>query len=258
MPYTPIITHDIDFVTKFKSLRNVLSAWRRGENSLSDGWQQWRKSREDRYTDPYWSMLDMMEVNQSFGIETHFYFKTAITNPKYDWNDYKVSDPDIKVVILELKNQGATIGLHPSYETYLDGDQIKREKDLLEEAAEMEIIHSRQHFLRYKMPETFRLLAQAGIKYDSSIKVGGADCESENGKPYEMTYEGENLGITQLPFLMMETHELAYPDAMLGSLERDVATIRRENGTAMVIWHNNSWERDEQRIIYNKMLRIIS
>lgn len=257
MSYRAIVTHDIDFVTKFKSLRNVASAWYRRENTLWQGWKQLQRSKQDRALDPYWSMLDMLKVNNSKGLETHFYFKVAVTNPKYDWNDYRISDPDIVELIRELRVQGAKIGLHPSYETYLDGDQIRREKDLLEKAVDVDVIHSRQHFLRYELPTTFKLLSDAGIKYDSSIRYNSKDCASEFGKTYEMTYKGDDLGISQMPFTLMETHRLADPLSLLADLEKAAKEIKANKGQVVLLWHNNNFETSHQVDLYNKCCDLI-
>ena len=256
--YKPIMSHDIDFITKYKSPRNLIGAIRRSPFLFSSIISEYRQSRKDKSKDPYWTLEEMLDINNSYGIETHFYFKTAITNPEFDWNTYKVSDPEIKELILNLKSKGAIIGLHPSYESYLDSDQIKREKELLEEAAEVEIIFSRQHFLRYNDPLTFQYLAEAGIKLDSSIgytdKVG---IKGSSSMPYIIYEKGKNILLEQ-PFLMMETHLLSDPDKLLIDLKKELIKIKKEEGVAMVIWHNNNYETKIQRGIYNEVLQLIN
>jgi len=251
------MTHDIDYVTKFKSWRNVFSAVKRGENSFFEAARLYKESKENRSTDPYWTMLEMLNLNNDAGVETQFYFMADRTNTRFDRNDYKVSDIDIKELITELKINGASIGLHPSYETYLDGDQIKREKALLEEVAGQEIVLSRQHYLRYQDPETFKLLAKAGIKIDSSIGPRKAvKIHGNYGKAYEI-YHDDVHALQEQPFLLMDTHLLANPDKMLQEAEIAINEIKNNEGTAVIIWHNNNFETDEQKEKYKYLLRLL-
>ncbi|MDA9773329.1 hypothetical protein N9B82_00115 [Saprospiraceae bacterium] len=257
MAYQAIATHDIDFVTKYKSFRNVLGAVRR-KVKFSDAYQAYKLTKKDRTRDPYWSMLELLQENNKAGIRSQFYFKTAITNKRYDWNDYEISDLDIKELISELKNGGAEIGLHPSIECYNDGDQIKREKELLEVAAEQDIILSRQHFLRYQSPKTFELLAKAGIKIDSTLgPVNSVQVNKNNGRSFEIYNDGE-ISLIEQPFIMMETHLIANGEKMLQDLENVVTQIKKHKGTAVIIWHNNNYETVHQKDLYHKVLKTIS
>ena len=256
MAYKAIATHDIDFVTKYKSFRNVLGAVRR-KVKFSEAYQAYKLSKKDRTKDPYWSMLELLRENNKAGVKSQFYFKTAITNKRYDWNDYSVSDLDIKELISELKNGGAEIGLHPSIECYNDGDQIKREKELLEIAADQEIILSRQHFLRYQTPKTFELLAKAGIKIDSTLgPVNSVQVNKNNGRSFEIYNDGENSLVEQ-PFIMMETHLISNGKKMLQDLKEVVSKIKRNKGTAVIIWHNNNYETDYQKDLYRELLNCL-
>lgn len=63
---------------------------------------------------------------------------------------------------------GFEIGVHPSYLTATDAEQMRCEKEGLE--AVIGPIHiSRQHYLRYKTPETFRQLIDLGIQRDYTL-----------------------------------------------------------------------------------------
>ena len=70
--------------------------------------------------------------------------------------------------------RGHEIGLHPSYRTYLSPQQIKREFRILRHEAELAGIRQeqwggRQHFLRWKAPDTWQGWEEAGLQYDSTL-----------------------------------------------------------------------------------------
>jgi hypothetical protein len=59
-----------------------------------------------------------------------------------------------------------TTGIHPSYTSYLDDKQIDFETRKLELITGKKITASRMHFLKYRLPDTFRALEKAGISDD--------------------------------------------------------------------------------------------
>jgi hypothetical protein len=60
-------------------------------------------------------------------------------------------------------------GLHPSYATFQKPDRMAEEKKRLEEIIGQPVDSSRFHFLRYRIPASFRLLEELGFKDDFSM-----------------------------------------------------------------------------------------
>jgi hypothetical protein len=60
-------------------------------------------------------------------------------------------------------------GLHPSYACFEHPEKIAEEKKRLEEILNREITSSRFHFLRFRLPESYRLLEETGIREDFSM-----------------------------------------------------------------------------------------
>ena len=255
--YRAIMSHDIDFVTKLKSFRNVLGATRRQGNFLKQ-YNKFFKIKRNRRLDPYWTMEAMLEQNNSYNIETQFYFMSGKSNTKYDLNDYHVDDPDIKSLMRSLKKNGAKIGLHPSYNSFNDYEIIKKEKDTLENALGEIVNYSRQHYLRYQEPLTFKLLAKAGIKQDSSVGFRKKiELTTEANLPY-VIYKDQDLELKEQPFVFMDTHFINKGNALLEPLKKAIGQIKKLNGVAMVIWHNNHYETNEQKQLYNDVLELIA
>jgi hypothetical protein len=64
-------------------------------------------------------------------------------------------------------------GLHPSYASFTKPELILEEKKRLEEILDQEIIASRFHFLRFRIPQSYRTLEEAGITEDYSMGFSG-------------------------------------------------------------------------------------
>lgn len=254
--YKGIMSHDIDFVTKFKSIRNVFGATKR-QGKFFKNYLKYTEVKLNRNNDPYWSMEEMLEQNNKYGIETHFYFMAGKTDSKYDLNDYNITDPDIKELMQSLKKNKALIGLHPSYNSYNSEEIIVREKNNLEDALGEEVVMSRQHFLRYEEPLTFKLLAKAGIKQDSSVGFRkDIGLKSKANLPYTI-YKDDQVELKEQPFVFMDTHLIEKGKASLKDLKLIIDNIKAEKGVAMVIWHNNNYETLEQKELYKSVLEMI-
>ena len=72
-------------------------------------------------------------------------------------------------MIREIDRQGWEIGLHPSWYSFDDADELKRQKEILEKALGHEIVSIRQHYLHYDIRITPAVHAEAGFKYDSTL-----------------------------------------------------------------------------------------
>lgn len=102
------------------------------------------------------------KINELFLADQIIYFILLNGASKYD--DYFTSKNKAFIkLIKQLSQTGSEIGIHPSYESYLNYNKIKSEKEVLEDIIGKKIISSRQHFLRYKLPDTYQFLEELGI-----------------------------------------------------------------------------------------------
>lgn len=72
-------------------------------------------------------------------------------------------------LIQDCHKRGFQIGIHPSYTSSRVEGRIAFEKQKLEEIIEAPVKLSRQHFLRYRNPETFEALEACGIVHEYSL-----------------------------------------------------------------------------------------
>lgn len=97
---------------------------------------------------------------------TWFFFLGARHSPRD--NRHFFSHPRYQGLIRQIADQGYTIGIHPSYCSSTRPELIPAEKKALEKI-HPPIEHSRQHYLRYTLPETFRCLEASGILHEWSF-----------------------------------------------------------------------------------------
>ncbi|HEX2937019.1 MAG TPA: polysaccharide deacetylase family protein [Bacteroidales bacterium] len=161
--------------------------------------------------------------------------------------------------------QYADIGLHPSYPSFLNSEIVKAEKKRLEEVSTGEITKSRQHYLRFSIPDTYRILEQCGISEDYSM--GYADAVGFRAGTctpfmfYDLSQEKEtNLKI--FPFCIMDGTLNQYlaldPQKALSKIMEMSERIKQVNGTMITIWHNQSFSGSDEwagwQSVYPRML----
>lgn len=118
-----------------------------------------------RKADPYDNFdyqLDFFKCNDLRAI----YFFQVGQYGTYDKN-LNIENRRFKEVLDKCKFQ--TIGIHPSYASFLDEFKVKNEIKRLREKTETEVSFSRQHFLRFKLPESYRIILDSGIRKEFSM-----------------------------------------------------------------------------------------
>ena len=150
-------------------------------------------------------------------------------------------------LIKEICGKGYNVGIHPSYTSFLDGERLKEEKKALEHFIDLPIHKSRQHFLKYRLPYTFRELEALGIKEEYSI------CHFEKGgfptgmaAPY-LWYDLEEERISELkihPTIIMDWTLVGYmklsPWEALARTQKWIEQCKEVGGEFILLIHNES------------------
>lgn len=209
----------------------------------------------------------LMTLAEQHSITMVFYFICDHSAGTIDGN-YDINDPLIKELMLEIHRRGHRIGLHSSYNTYLDATQISREANILRNILkalniQQEELGVRQHYLRYQTPDTIVYLNNAGFDYDTSLSY--ADRPGfRTGSCYEFSmYDLHNrskLKIKERPLIAMEHAvisrgymELGYTAASLAMFRQLKQQCHLYNGNFILLWHNSFFTNKEDK----KMLEAI-
>jgi hypothetical protein len=141
------------------------------------------------------------------------------------------------------------IGLHPSYASFLDIKKTTDEKRRLEDILDKAVLRSRQHYLRLRLPESYELLLEAGIRHDHSM--GHADVlgfRAGTSRPFQW-YDARRDAPSALwvhPFQAMDVTLKNYlnlnPKSASTELGKMIALTKQYGGTFSTIWHNSSFD----------------
>ncbi|MDF1694596.1 MAG: hypothetical protein P1U56_02135 [Saprospiraceae bacterium] len=262
LPYTPIITHDVDRYYKWKNTKSIAgeigrifrnqSTW-----SYSEAWNSFKNRKR---VDPFSNLSMVAEMDKRMGLKSVFYIMTTEEIHPQNINDYNLQHSTIQAELKELISIGAEIGLHPGIYTYNDEKRMLNQKASLEEAIQQEVVRSRQHYLKYEYPETFKILESVGIQNDSSILV---DLTLEEDREKRSTYimldeEGNTMNISQTPLVFMDTHHIQLKDdRILELLEERIAPAKKDGGEIMILWHNNNISNNREIGLYKEALEVI-
>jgi len=177
--------------------------------------------------------------------------------------------PDRKVM-QELVHYYASgthrVGLHPSWQS---GDQemlLKEEMEWMECMTEQPVTRSRQHYIRFTLPGTYRRLLQHGIRQDFSMGYGSINGFRASVASSFYWYDLENERTTELrifPFCFMDANAYYEQKFTAGQAMHELMhyyrLIRKVNGLMVTIWHNSFLGSDPQfagwREVYETFLR---
>jgi hypothetical protein len=122
---------------------------------------------------------------------------------------------------------------------------VKNEIFILENLSGQRINVSRQHFIRFTMPETFRILLNNGIEKDFSMGYGAINgFRASVATPffwYDLQRE-RRTGLQLFPFCFMEANSFYEqknsPSEALDEMRDLYREIRKVDGMMITIWHN--------------------
>jgi hypothetical protein len=171
-----------------------------------------------------------------------------------------------QALLRQLADEGYPLGLHPSYTSYLNADQIATEAGHLQQLLDRPVTRSRQHFLRYRLPDTYRALLAAGITDDYTL------CRYDRGgfphgmaRPFlwfDLTANAATT-LTLHPSILMDRTLQQYlglsPTEAVAHARGLIDTTRAVGGTFTLLLHNDSlsesgewrgWRESIQAIIH--------
>jgi peptidoglycan/xylan/chitin deacetylase (PgdA/CDA1 family) len=184
-----ILTHDVDSVSDLRMSLRGLRQLAKCVGSKPDGVHRKLLSFgsmsarfiaqlfRTRQRDPLWHYEDWLKLEQQYGFKSTFYFFASPIKTPAPWDCiYQFSDVvrfdgkrmTVREMMRNIQEAGWEIGLHGSYHSAMDGETLKSEKVLIEDALGSAVSSIRQHYLHYDIRVTPRLHAQAGFRIDST------------------------------------------------------------------------------------------
>jgi len=195
-------------------------------------------------TDPYDAYHFMDALHRKYDLKPIYFFHSGLKTGKYDKN-IPISKKKIKQLIRQHADKYET-GIHPSWKSGDEKELLLKEIRLFELVSGKKVTASRQHYIRFTLPETFRELIRAGITEDYSMGYGSINgfraSVASSFYWYDLQRE-EQTGLLLYPFCYMDANsffEQKFTTAeVLGEMRQYRKVIQSAGGTMITIWHNN-------------------
>lgn len=195
------------------------------------------------FKDPYFQFQRLMEVEQKYGYRSTFYFfsrRIHKLDPYYNVNK-------LSKIMEEMIKKGFEVGLHGSYTSYKSSEKLILEKKIIENINNSKVAGIRQHFLNFKLPETWISQGVAGFSYDTTLGYRD-DIGSKNGFYYPITvYLGENKKeLIELPMILMDAAVME--SKLLGNWDQVRSfcdKVIKCNGLITLNWHQRVFFKDD-------------
>ncbi|MBC7905060.1 MAG: polysaccharide deacetylase family protein [Gemmatimonadaceae bacterium] len=251
-----IPTYDIDIAYSYlnKGFRRNAGGFLRdagaGKWSLvKERWQVLRRKKTDPFDAYEW--LDALHLYCK--VKPVYFFLVAQQQKGYDKN---VTTSSLKFQeLIEYFAYVYKIGLHPSWQSSISADSkiLREEKEWLEVIVDKPIIHSRQHYIKFDLPEGYRRLTDTGITRDFSMGYGSINgfraSVASSFHWYDLQKE-EKTDLRIFPFCFMDANaffeQKLTPHHAYDEIMYYYQVVKKYNGLFVSIWHNHFLGTDNQ------------
>lgn len=270
-PFAVCLTHDVDLVSahsvrqkarmRIEYIRNGPLMMNKAINLAGFAWDIARIIKHVKTQDPLHCYERWLEVEAAVGARSTFFFwpgwcsvgRHHASDCTYELTDRVVFDGQrcsVAEMIREIDRRGWEIGLHSSWYSFDNEEEMKRQKDALEKAACRDVVSVRQHFLHYDIRVTPLVQAKAGLKYDATLgfndNVGFRFGTCYPWRLYDLGTEKE-LPIVEVPLIIQDGALLNPVKGM--RLDEETAfqyilqiteAVEKVGGILTLLWHPDS------------------
>jgi hypothetical protein len=271
-PGAPVLflSHDVDRIRKY-TLRNLgyaalqLTGLRPGPEGFRGRFRNlgvYFRGILSFTKDPFWTFQELTGLEKKLHISSTWFF---LEKTREDNSRYRFSSREIVNLIRDLSAKGHEIALHGTLESSGDPEAMTGALGRLNAVCDTPVTGVRQHFLRYKNPDTPVIQSSAGLGYDATLgfaeQIGFRNSYAYPFKLYNFDNE-EAMEIWQLPLNVMELTLLEYmgvkPASVPDAIEPLLSEVKKFSGVFSLLWHNCNLEEDTYpgiREVYGKVLK---
>jgi peptidoglycan/xylan/chitin deacetylase (PgdA/CDA1 family) len=204
--------------------------------------------------DPCNTFDRIMDISEQHNLQSAFYFITDHSAGEIDGN-YNIGHPLMRQLLSKIHQRGHEIGLHTSYNTYTCASQVQKEFTILKQICAAEGIYQkqwggRQHYLRWRTPDSFQNWEDAGLDYDSTLSfadIAGFRCGVCYEFPVFNLRTRQSLKLKERPLIVMECSVIDEDYMNFGLDGESTFTIMTQykqrcqlfQGEFTLLWHNS-------------------
>lgn len=237
-----LATYDIDIAWSYKN-----KGWIRNLGGILKSPRTFLKRIRvliGKEKDPFDCYNTLYEVHKGKESDTLYFFPVAKQRSLLDKN----IDPDNAALqqLIQTTNRKGRIGLHPSYYSHKSIEVLVDEKKRLEEIINQPVTISRQHYLKFCLPQTYRSLIDSGITDDYSMGYGTINGFRASTSRSFLWYDLENESATSLrihPLAWMDANTYyegkLSPEEALFELEKLYKQVSDLGGSFIIVSHNH-------------------
>jgi peptidoglycan/xylan/chitin deacetylase (PgdA/CDA1 family) len=255
------LTHDVDEIYPPTSHALLSSLYHLRNLDLKSLKNQLFWKRQGRTFSPYWNFKEIMALEERYDAKSTFYFMAA----DRDIRRFRYDIEELEDELCAIADGGWEVGLHGGYYAYDQWKEMAKEKRRLESVLGREIVGYRNHYLRFRVPDTWEQLAKAGFKYDSTFGYGNI-IGFRNGmchpfRPYNLNVSSY-IDILEVPLCIMDMalwdlKSKSGAGDIWGTFDKLMKIAERCGGVLTILWHNNMFNcpfREPLCRLYSKIL----
>ncbi len=251
-PMAACLTHDVDAVRRGKLPRGV--AGKDVRTAIQAGVRGRVGQAADRAAaivrtasgpNPYWTFDRIATMEREHGFHSTYFVMAGRLHPQDA--AYDPSEPRMVGLMRTLADSGCEIALHGSFASYIDEDSLRSQKARLVSILGAKVVGHRNHVLRFRVPDSWKIQLAAGLSYDATL--GFADHEGYRGghafpfHPYDLGAE-QPLDLLEIPLAAMDVTIHKYRGLRDDKAWQAVAAVLEQtldvNGLATLLWHNDT------------------
>ena len=254
------LSHDIDMINayhffetgyKFKMLFKLV-------NSPYSRADTWKVAFSSLYhflnpfsgKNPFWNFDFLMKSEAERGFRSSYYFLEK--EGKHDNSRYRFHNKKIREILKRLTDDGFEVGIHGTIQSATDQEAMNRTVANLRKEAPGKVTGIRQHYLKYRLPQTAQIQQKADLVYDTTL--GFAEHEGFRNSycwPFNL-YDFKNdraLNLWQIPLTMMDVTLFGYRNLDFEQIHLSIQQLLKEvqkfNGIFSMLWHNSFFDEYE-------------
>jgi hypothetical protein len=200
--------------------------------------------------DPFDVYEWLYALHLKYNLRPYYFFLVAKDPKGYDKN----ISPEKEEMqeLIRYHSMGYQVGIHPSWQSGDNETLLREEIGLMEYLINKRITCSRQHFIRFSLPQTYRRLLTLGIEKEFSMGYGSINgFRASIAAPFYWydLLKDERTSLRIYPFCFMDANSFFQqrqtPQQAFDEIRHYHDVTKKVNGTMITIWHNNFFGSDK-------------